>query len=93
MRLVWPSGSGSWWGYDRVGARVVARERFVPANLRLVLMVAKKYPLATGVALDDVFQEGVVGWHRAVDKFDAGKGFRFSTYATHCIGFVRRWDG
>ncbi len=64
---------------------VVARERFVSANLRLVLMVVKKYPLPTGVSLDDVFQEGVVGLHRAVDKFDAGKGFRFSTYATHWI--------
>src|SRR5215469_17285111 len=37
--------------------------------------------------LDDLYQEGVLGLMHAIEKFDAGKGFRFSTYATHWI----RW--
>src|SRR5215469_12501118 len=37
--------------------------------------------------LDDLYQEGVLGLMHAIEKFDARKGFRFSTYATHWI----RW--
>src|SRR5260370_2495073 len=37
--------------------------------------------------LDDLYQEGVRGLMHAAEKFDARKGFRFSTYATHWI----RW--
>jgi RNA polymerase primary sigma factor len=37
--------------------------------------------------LDDLYQEGVLGLMHAAEKFDARKGFRFSTYATHWI----RW--
>ena len=37
--------------------------------------------------LEDLYQEGVLGLMHAAEKFDAGKGFRFSTYATHWI----RW--
>src|SRR5215467_5174621 len=35
--------------------------------------------------LDDLYQEGVLGLMHAIEKFDARKGFRFSTYATHWI--------
>ena len=57
-----------------------AVERFVVANLRLVLFVAKSHA-GRGVPLDDLVQEGILGLMNAVQKFDPTKGFRFSTYA------------
>jgi RNA polymerase sigma factor (sigma-70 family) len=65
----------------RVRAGDDARHRFVEANLRLVVSIAKKYQ-ASGVPLDDLVQDGNLGLIRAVAKFDWRKGFKFSTYAT-----------
>lgn len=58
-----------------------ARAHFINANLRLVVSIAKRYS-KQGVSLADLIQEGNMGLIRAVDGFDASKGFRFSTYAT-----------
>jgi len=62
-----------------------AKDRFIRANLRLVVSVARRYPLPPGMELLDLVQEGNLGLEHAVDKFDWRKGFKFSTYATFWI--------
>jgi RNA polymerase sigma factor (sigma-70 family) len=58
-----------------------AMQRFITANLRLVVSVARKYGRSQ-MPLLDLVQEGNTGLIRAVEKFDFTKGFKFSTYAT-----------
>jgi RNA polymerase primary sigma factor len=62
-----------------------AKEKLVNANLRLVIMAAKKYNLHTSLSFEDLIQEGNMGLMRAVDTYDVSKGFRFSTYAMYWI--------
>ncbi len=62
-----------------------AKDQFIRANLRLVVSVARRYPLPNGMELGDLIQEGNLGLEHAVTKFDWRKGFKFSTYATFWI--------
>lgn len=57
-----------------------ARARFIQANTRLVVSVAKKYR-NYGLPFQDLIQAGNIGLIKAVDKFDYEMGNRFSTYA------------
>src|SRR3954467_1959947 len=68
-----------------VTAAAAAKDRFIRANLRLVVSIARRYPLPPGMELLDLVQEGNLGLEHAVDKFDWRKGFKFSTYATFWI--------
>ena len=61
-----------------------ARRHMIEANLRLVVKIARRY-CNRGMAFLDLVEEGNLGLMHAVEKFDAERGFRFSTYATWWI--------
>jgi RNA polymerase primary sigma factor/RNA polymerase nonessential primary-like sigma factor len=63
---------------------VLAKDRMIRANLRLVVSTARRYQ-NTGLSFLDLVQDGNLGLIRAVDKFDYRKGFKFSTYAVWWI--------
>ena len=67
------------------------KDRFVEANLRLVLSIVKKFN-NRGENVDDIFQVGVVGLIKAIDNFDITQEVQFSTYAVPMIlGEIKRY--
>lgn len=79
-------------GIRRRGQR--ARERFIEANLRLVVAYLTKrcHRLAKRCSMDDLIQAGNMGLITAVERFDPERGYRFSTYAYWWIRqSVNRW--
>lgn len=61
-----------------------ARDELIEANIRLVVRVARFYR-GRGVPFGDLIQEGVIGLHHAIRKYDPDRGFRFATYAVPWI--------
>jgi RNA polymerase primary sigma factor len=60
------------------------RDRMVKSNMRLVISIVKKFVNIQN-GFDDLLSDGIIALLRAVDKFDVGLGFRFSTYATQVV--------
>jgi len=65
-------------------AQLDARAKIVTANMGLVLAMAKRSDFP-GVEFTDLVSEGSMALLRATDKFDASRGFKFSTYACRAI--------
>src|SRR3954463_4953006 len=60
---------------------MLAKDRMINSNLRLVVSIAKRYQ-GHGLPLADLVQEAMFGLIRAAEKFDWRRGYKFSTYAT-----------
>ena len=68
-----------------------ARDTLTLHNLRLVYSIAGK-ARGKGAPYRDLIQEGTLGLIRAAEKFEATKGYRFSTYCYNWISqAVRRY--
>jgi RNA polymerase primary sigma factor len=68
-------------GRERLERGAQATTPLLVAHLRLVTHIAKGYQHLSALALEDLVQEGTLGLLRAVETFDATKGYRFTTYA------------
>jgi len=67
------------------------RDEIVAQHLYLVQAVAKKF-VGMGEPYEDLVQEGTMGLLNAVDLYDAERGIKFSTYATHLVtGHIRHY--
>lgn len=81
---------GELWERVRRGDRR-AKDRIFELNLRLVIPIAKKF-LYAGADILDLISEGNLGLYHAVEKYDPGLGYRFSTYASYWIEqHIRRY--
>ncbi|KAK8633219.1 hypothetical protein V6N13_014067 [Hibiscus sabdariffa] len=65
---------------QRLNYGTLCKDKMIKSNIRLVISIAKNYQGA-GMNLQDLVQEGCRGLIRGAEKFDASKGFKFSTYA------------
>jgi RNA polymerase primary sigma factor len=68
-------------GLDAKDERARAFDALMLHNKRLVSSIARTY-IADGLEPEDIIHHGMIGLRRAVEKFDATKGYKFSTYAT-----------
>ncbi|MET1061054.1 MAG: sigma-70 family RNA polymerase sigma factor, partial [Nocardioides sp.] len=59
----------------------LAVDRFIEANLRLVVSIARKYGRSQ-MQMIDLIQDGNTAMIRAFEKFDYTKAYKFPTYAT-----------
>ncbi len=63
---------------------VMAREKLIEHNLRLVVFLSKKYE-NTGVDLEDLVSIGTIGLIKGVNTYKLDKNIKLATYASRCI--------
>ena len=69
----------------------VVRDQLIRDNLGLAKAIASKF-LGLGEPLEDLEQEAIIGLIHAIDRFDAGRGAKFSTFAVPTIiGVLKRY--
>jgi RNA polymerase primary sigma factor len=61
-----------------------AKNRLLEAHIRLVIGIAERFD-GRGLRFLDLVREGSIGLSQAVEKFDDGKGYTFSVYASWWI--------
>ena len=61
------------------------KDKIVQSNYGTVLDIISRYKHIYSIDQSDLFQEGILGLYKAMDKFDPTKGTKFSTYATYWI--------
>ena len=62
-----------------------AKERVVAAHIGFLMRKAKRYARLKVLPIDDLFQEGCVGFQRAVERFNPDRGARLATYASKIV--------
>ena len=62
-----------------------ARNKLIVHNMRLALKIANRYRYIETIQVEDLFQTGCIGIHKAIEKFDLSTDFKFSTYASWWI--------
>ena len=63
---------------------ILAKEKLIEHNLRLVVFLAKKYE-NTGVDLEDLVSIGSIGLIKGINTFSSTKNIKLATYASRCI--------
>lgn len=71
-------------GYRILAGDKKAKIKLEERNLRFVVSRAKKFQ-NQGLPFQDLIQEGNIGLHKAVEKFDVRQGVRFISYACYWI--------
>lgn len=67
-----------------------ARQQLVERHWNLIWHIVHRFS-GRGYDPDDLFQVGAIGLIKAIDRFDVGRGLKFSTYAVPLImGEIRR---
>lgn len=61
-----------------------SKELLILANIALIKFEAKKY-IGMGLSLDDLIQEGCLGFIKAIDMYDSLKNTKFTTYSLYWI--------
>lgn len=63
---------------------IIAKNKLIEHNLRLVVFLAKKYE-NTNVDLEDLVSIGTIGLIKAINTYKMDKNIKLATYASRCI--------